>query len=98
MDYTEKRHFERVRPIGAPGFGGSAEEGAGSLPNGDMQSFMIESVFTDRFETLLLLAKTFAECAEVGRRMRIIVDYDPQAKKTVITYLGPKGTRCRGEG
>ena len=61
-----------------------------AFPEDDVKPVLAESVFSNAFETIALMGKPFAEYADANKRLRIVLDYDPQAKKMVVTYFLPK--------
>lgn len=67
------------------------------FPDDDVKPVSCDSIFANGFETLLFLAKSIAECTERLERMRIVLDYDPQARKMLVTYFRSRDKRDNSE-
>ena len=60
------------------------------FPKDDVEPCLQHSLFSECFEGFVQFAKCFANVVDGEERARIIVDYDPRARKTVFTYFHAK--------
>lgn len=57
------------------------------FPEDDVTTESRTSMDGSWFEALVLLADDFAKLKDIEKRVRIVLDYDPHAKKMVITHF-----------
>lgn len=84
---------EKIRPGGIVADRHNFDHWEEVFPDDDVKPVLCDSVFSGGFETLIFLAKSLASCSDHNERMRIVLDYDPQARKTLVTYFRAKEKR-----
>ena len=67
------------------------------FPDDDVKPCLVESVRGSDFVTALNILQTMAENAQAQKKFRIVLDFDPETEKTVITYFSPKASQNREE-
>ena len=64
-----------------------------SKENEEMCEWTNRSMQASAFEKLIYAARVFTGPVRIGKRMRIVIDYDPQEKNYIdVQYLIPKSS------
>lgn len=87
---TEHPDEQMLCPQGAVHDDRTMQRWAADHPNADIEPCGVQHIKNIWFSGLWIVLDYFISCVKFQKRARIVIDYDPQAVNTIITYYQAK--------